>query len=53
MALLGCSPGRQVGAALRFAAEWVAEDPTRNDPDRLREAIVAWSQPDEPTRSEQ
>jgi tRNA nucleotidyltransferase/poly(A) polymerase len=44
MALLGCEPGRQVGAALRFASEWVAEDPSRNDPDQLRQAILAWSQ---------
>ncbi len=43
MALLDCPPGRQVGAALRFAAEWVAADPARNEPDRLREAILAWS----------
>lgn len=43
MAWLGWTPGRQVGRALRFAREWVAEDPSRNEPERIREALLAWS----------
>ena len=42
MELLQCGPGRQVGAALRFASEWVAEDPARNEPAALRAALLAW-----------
>ncbi len=51
MDLLDCEPGRQVGAALRFAAEWVADDPARNDPERLRSAILAWSRENDPNGS--
>ena len=42
MEWLGCGPGPVVGDALRFAADRVAEDPTRNDPDALREELLAW-----------
>jgi tRNA nucleotidyltransferase/poly(A) polymerase len=42
MQLLGYPPGPRVGAALRFAAERIARDPAENDPQRLRDALLAW-----------
>jgi tRNA nucleotidyltransferase/poly(A) polymerase len=42
MQILRCPPGPRVGAALRFAAERIARDPTENDPARLRDALLAW-----------
>ena len=42
MQLLGCKPGRQVGAALRFLTEWVDADPDRNEADTLRAALLEW-----------
>jgi tRNA nucleotidyltransferase (CCA-adding enzyme) len=42
MELLGCGPGRRVGAALRYAAELIAAEPAHNEPKRLREAVLAW-----------
>lgn len=43
MELLQCGPGRHVGAALRYAAELVAADPSRNDPAILGEALREWN----------
>jgi len=40
MRWLGCRPGPAVGRALRWLTERVAEDPTQNDPERLR-ALLA------------
>ena len=48
MALLGCGPGRRVGAALRFASEWVAEDPSRNDVESLSSAVLEWDRESAP-----
>lgn len=42
MQLLGCEPGRQVGAALRFLKEWVDADPNRNEAEALRTALLEW-----------
>ena len=42
MQLLGCQPGRQVGAALRFLMDWVDLDPDRNEADALRAALLEW-----------
>jgi len=42
MELLGCGPGRRVGAALRFAAELVNADPSSNEPATLRKAVLEW-----------
>ena len=42
MQLLGCGPGRRVGAALRFAAEWVDANPSSNEPGALRRALLEW-----------
>lgn len=44
MEWLGWGPGPRVGRALRFASDWVAADPSRNHPERIREALLAWSQ---------
>jgi tRNA nucleotidyltransferase (CCA-adding enzyme) len=53
MQLLGCGPGRRVGAALRFLSEWAGADPARNDPDALRAAVLDWANqnPDPQTES--
>jgi tRNA nucleotidyltransferase/poly(A) polymerase len=42
MDLLGCSPGPEVGRALRHLAKCVEADPACNTPDRLRERLLAW-----------
>lgn len=43
MELLGCGPGRRVGAALRFLTEWASGDPARNEPEALRAAVLQWA----------
>jgi tRNA nucleotidyltransferase/poly(A) polymerase len=48
MQLLSCGPGRRVGSVLRFASEWVAEDPSRNDVESLSAAIVEWDRENGP-----
>jgi hypothetical protein len=45
MKLLGCGPGPQIGAALRYLSECVAEDPACNTEASLRVRLDAWSQP--------
>lgn len=40
MQLLGCEPGREVGAALRFLSERVDADPSLNQPEALRQALL-------------
>jgi len=40
---LSCEPGAQVGRALRFLAEQVAEDPSRNTEQALRSLLDAWA----------
>ncbi|MDH3520179.1 MAG: hypothetical protein OEM49_06930 [Myxococcales bacterium] len=42
MEQLGCGPGPHVGRALRFLADAVAEDPTRNEPEALRALLETW-----------
>ena len=42
MQLLGCGPGRRVGAALRFVAELVNANPSSNEPVALRKALLEW-----------
>lgn len=46
MEILRCGPGNRVGAALRFAAELVASDPSCNDPMTLRNALLVWDAQD-------
>ncbi len=41
---LACEPGARVGRALRFLAERVAEDPTRNEPEALRSLLDEWAE---------
>ena len=43
MAWLGCAPGPEVGRALRWLTERVAEDPARNDPAVLRQLLEAFA----------
>jgi len=42
MQILGCKPGREVGAALRFLSEWVDANPDRNQAETLRTALLEW-----------
>ena len=43
MRWLGCPPGPEVGRALRWLTERVAEDPTRNEPEALRALLEGHS----------
>lgn len=43
MKLLACPPGPRVGAAMRFLGEYIREDPARNEPSVLREALAVWA----------
>ena len=42
MAALGTGPGPRVGRALRFLTERILDDPSCNEPTRLRELLEAW-----------
>jgi tRNA nucleotidyltransferase/poly(A) polymerase len=42
MAHLGCGPGATVGRALRFLADQIERDPTRNQPAALRTLLDSW-----------
>lgn len=42
MSILGCGPGPDVGRALRYLAEAILADPSRNDPGVLRELLDRW-----------
>ena len=44
MACLGVGPGPRVGAALGHLLERVLEDPGENTPERLRAALLRWSE---------
>ena len=48
MEILGIAPGPTVGRALRYLSEWVLEDPARNEPALLEEALRAWAAADAP-----
>ncbi len=41
--ILGAPPGPRVGEALRHLLERVLEDPSENEPQRLRAALLDWS----------
>ena len=43
MALLGCGPGRKVGLALHHLTAWVAEDPLRNQTEKLQVELQEWA----------
>jgi tRNA nucleotidyltransferase (CCA-adding enzyme) len=43
MAALGCDPGPRVGRALTFLTERVIEDPSCNEPARLRSLLLEWA----------
>jgi tRNA nucleotidyltransferase/poly(A) polymerase len=43
MRALGRGPGPEIGEALRYLTECVLEDPTENEPDRLRARLEAWA----------
>ncbi len=42
MELLGCGPGMRVGAALRFLADLVDSDPSQNERETLKRALLEW-----------
>ncbi len=42
MEVLGDGPGPHVGRAIAALAEWAGDDPERNQPGPLREALRAW-----------
>jgi tRNA nucleotidyltransferase (CCA-adding enzyme) len=44
MRILGWGPGPHIGAALRHLTDRVVEDPSHNEPERLRELLLAWSE---------
>jgi tRNA nucleotidyltransferase (CCA-adding enzyme) len=46
MRWLGCRPGPEVGRALRWLTERVAEDPARNERGTLRALLAEWRTPD-------
>jgi len=43
MRVLGTGPGPAVGEALRYLTECVLDDPTENEPARLRARLEAWA----------
>jgi tRNA nucleotidyltransferase (CCA-adding enzyme) len=42
MAILGCGPGPRVGQALSFLTERVIDDPSCNEPEKLRSLLLKW-----------
>jgi tRNA nucleotidyltransferase (CCA-adding enzyme) len=44
MRVLGVGPGPVVGEALRYLTDCVLEDPTENEPGRLRARLEAWAE---------